>query len=193
MDVSIQEIDGRLMLVSPYNRDFPDAAKALGGRWDAKRKAWTFDPRDRDRLERLATRFFGYAAESSGETVDVRIHAERHYDEDGRLMFAGRIIARRRGRDLPVSLADNAVLVGGAFPDSGGSVRRPRIGLVSYGQAEPVVEIRDLPVEALTTEDAEGYEIVGGDPLRALREERDRLVDRLAEIDRELGKDGNHE
>lgn len=51
-----------------------------------------------------------------------------------------------------------------------------------------MLEIRDLPAGALTLLDRENkpYELVDGDPRRALREERERLTRRIAEIDRLL-------
>lgn len=181
MDVSIQEVDGRLYLVSPYDRECIRDLKAIGGRWDPARKAWSFDPRDKTRVEGIAGRYFGYRADASGETVTIRFKASDH-DKYGVIMFANRTIARRAGRDAPVDMAEGAVVVEGRWKHSGGSRTNPDVGETSG----IVIELRDIPVEMLETEPDDSYEVVDGDPLKALREERDRLMERIQEIDRQL-------
>ncbi len=44
--VSVEVAGGRLLVRAPYNPDFPDRAKPLGGKWAPAEKAWAFDPRD---------------------------------------------------------------------------------------------------------------------------------------------------
>ena len=61
--------------------------------------------------------------------------------------LAGRCIARRPGRDGAVVLGAGVVVVGGAFAPSAGSRQYPAL-IDSDGVV--TLEVRDLPVEALT-------------------------------------------
>jgi hypothetical protein len=183
-DITIETAGNYIYLVSPYDASFPARAKAIGGRWDRARKAWRFDVRDQSRVEALAAEFWGYEPRGSGEKVTVRFKAEHHY-HDGEVRFANRRIAWRTERDSPVRLAENAVVVEGHFPASGGSRNSPT---VSWSDEGAVVELRDIPASMLELEPEDSYEIVDGDPGKALREERERLVKRLAQIDELLGE-----
>ena len=191
-DVTITDRNNTTLLVSPYNRDMIGEARQIGGRWNAALRAWEFDIRDHDKVEQLAARFYGYTPADTGETVTIRVNAYDYVPDDYReydkIIVAGRIVATRPSRDADVRLARNVVLHSGAFAGRGGSRNNPCIIGDNGDQPDPVLEIRDLPTGALTLLDRENkpYELVDGDPRRALREERERLTRRLAEIDRLL-------
>lgn len=61
-----------------------------------------------------------------------------------------------------------------------GSMKHPRI--FDGPEGDVTLEVRDYPVSALQLVDLP-YEVVDGDPMTELREERDRLIARIAEID----------
>lgn len=179
-DVSVQQVDGSVFLVSPYNLNVPPRAKRLGGKWDAKRRAWRFDVRDLERVRALAADVFGF--DELGPSVTVRINAEDYVDRDhsDRVVFAGRIVARRCGRDDDVRLAGNMVLVSGRFASSAGSRSCPEIG---WTDDPAILEIRDIPASSLSKAHGK-YEIVDDAGLDAgLLEERERLQARIREID----------
>lgn len=182
MDVTIEDIGNSTYLVSSYNREFPPKARRIGGKWDAARRAWRFDIRDRARVEKLAGEFFGWAP---GDTnaVTVRIDAYAHIDKDdrSRVTFAGRTVARRISRDADVVLAENAVVVDGAFPASGGSIANPAIG-----DCNAILELRDIPSSSLANLVPDSYRLVDADPRAMLEAEREALLSRIAEIDRQL-------
>lgn len=191
-DVTVTDRDNSTILVSPYNRDMIPEAKQLGGKWNAALRAWEFDIRDHDKVEQLAARFYGYTPADTGETVTIRVNAYDYVPDDYReydkIIVAGRIVATRPSRDADVRLARNVILHSGAFAGRGGSRNSPCVIGDNGDQPDPVLEIRDLPAGALSLLDKERkpYELVDGDPRRALREERERLTRRLAEIDRLL-------
>lgn len=183
-DVKIETTEGRTYLTSPYNPAIPGKAKAIGGRWDGARKAWHFDARDEDRVAALAREIYGTDGRTpaDGDLVTARIKLADHEGSkyDNYVEFAGRRIAERPGRDMPVRLAANVVLVEGTLPGSGGSMRYPN---VDAGD-DVVVEIRDLPRAALSVEREQDYQIVGEQiDTDALLTERERLLARIAEID----------
>lgn len=181
-DITLTTLGNQLILAAPYHPDMPAAARSIGGRFDRDTRAWKFDIRDQARVEELAARIYGYRGETSGHTCIVRVTLDG-YSLPRSVRFAGREICRRENRDDDVRLAEGVVLVGGRFPWSGGSKTRPLVG-----DCEGVVlEIRDLPVEALEAGSELPFEIIDGDPEAGLREERERLLARLAEIDALLG------
>lgn len=189
MDVTVTTENGITTLVSPYNPDMPAAARKLGGRFDRAAKAWRFDARDEERVRDLARRFYGTdGTEPEGDLVTVRVELWRCEGPtyENFATFAGRRIAERPHRDARVRLAANVVLVEGKLPSSGGSMRYPEID----APAGTYVEIRDLPRASLAAADREGipYEIVEeqGPDVDALLAERERLLQRLAEIDAQL-------
>lgn len=191
-DVTVTDRGNSTILDSPYNRDMIPEAKQLGGKWNPALRAWEFDIRDHDKVEQLAARFYGYTPADTGETVTIRVNAYDYvpddYREYNKVVVAGRIVATRPSRDADVRLARNVILHSGAFAGRGGSRNSPCIIGDNGDRPEPVLEIRDLPTGALSLLDKERkpYELVDGDPKRALREERDRLMNRVAEIDRLL-------
>lgn len=185
-DVSVENLNGYVYLVSPYNPQIPSMAKRLNGRWDSNLRAWRFDVRDRARVEKIACDIFGWSPRPCG-TVDVRINAEAFISRDApsRVIFAGRSVARRMAKNTSVTLPRGVVLVDGNFAASGGSNNCPEIG-----ETDAVLEIRDLPESALEGIDAGLYQIVGhsdnADLIATLIEEREHLMDRIHKIDKRL-------
>ena len=184
IDIDITETSrGRLAVTTPYNARFVDAAKRLGGRWAPKSHAWTFDPRDRARVEDILTQCFGWVAAPSGELATVRVTIDDGAGNVPEVRFAGRPICWRRGRDESVRLADNVVIVAGRFPGSGGSMRRPLV-ISAPSDAEVTLEIRDIPVEALAAEDSSRWDSLRWERVDADgAAQRERLQSRLSEID----------
>jgi excisionase family DNA binding protein len=183
MDVQVDTTEGITYLISPYNTDVPPRAKEIGGRWDPDRKAWRFDSRDEDRVRALAREIFGTdgrPADGDLVTVRVRLADFEGTKWDNAAQFAGRKVAERPGRDSPVRLAANIVLVEGSLRGGGGSMRYPLID----ADDSVIVEIRDLPRAALDVEKPGTYTIVGEQiDTAALLAEREQLLSRVAEID----------
>lgn len=96
------------------------------------------------------------------------------------LTLHGRPLARAFGRDTGANLADGVVVLEGGFT-SGGSVKN----WTTVSKGGTVVLVRDFPRDAakelVLTDDR--FSIEPEVDLTDLREERDRLVARLAEID----------
>lgn len=188
LEVTIENRNGKTLLSSPYNQKLVQDARQIGGRYNIRTRAWEFDERDRRRVERLAAKYFGYAPENTGK-VTLHIKASDYVGdrEDGnKIILAGRVIARRDSRDSPVKYADGVICYKGNFPKSAGSIASPRIFAYVYDPS-PTLEVRNLPVAALDVID-KPYTIVAGDPAQSLRDEKTRLLERLAEINKKLGE-----
>ncbi|WP_326581695.1 hypothetical protein OIE69_43785 (plasmid) [Actinacidiphila glaucinigra] len=191
-DVRVISLDnGRVALVSPYNSELPAAARELGGRWDRTARYWHFDARDEQRVRELARDFFGTDGSPADEADKVTIrwnisnYCQRRGDSE--LHLGGHRIASRRSRDEDVRLGVGVVLISGGFPGQGGSTKYPALEPL----ADTVVEIRDLPRALLDNLHRGAYEIVETTvDVAALREERERLLARIAEIDATLAAHG---
>ena len=177
-EVQLVESNGKFYLKAPYNEDLPYEAKKLGGRWDPDRKAWRFDPRDRDRVSALAKSIYGTDGTDSPELVTVRLSLSA-YADDRTATIAGRIVVNRPGRDDELRLGDGVTIVSGSYHGGSGSVRYPVIG-----KNDIVIEVRDVPRPLA---EADGLEIIEqGVSVEQLQAERARLMARVTEIDSAL-------
>src|SRR4051812_8798283 len=99
--VTITTDSGVVALQAPYNPDLPARAKDLGGRFRPGDKAWTFDPRDEQRVRDLARDLFGTdGADDDRPTVTVRVPLAGFDGWGSTVTLAGREIVRRPGRDM---------------------------------------------------------------------------------------------
>jgi hypothetical protein len=176
--------DTSYAVVAPYDPTFVAGAKRLHGKWDAARKAWSFDLRDREAVNAILADIYGWSPEATCETVTVRISlgALCGSREAPELRIAGRRVAWRPGRDEPVRTAENVRIVSGEFPRSGGSMRFPTLNPVSG----TILEIRDLPASAVPLIDKSFEpEIVdeGGAARSALEAELAAARARVAELE----------
>jgi hypothetical protein len=173
--VEIIKVGDKIQVKSPYNPDFPEAAKRLNGRWDGS--VWVFDVRDEQRVRELCQSIYGQGLGNGGEAmVTVRIWVGA-VDEQSYWRF-GRQILNRPARDSRVRLGEGVVILEGDFPVSGGSRRYPRIRRRQIGGGKfigegrerkwiagedttprTLLEIRDVP-QSLVEADDEEYEIV---------------------------------
>lgn len=183
-DITITLKATKIYVASPYNEDFVAAARELAGKFDATTKAWVFDARDEPRVRELLVRIYGSDGSQVAQTVTLHVDLGQfgtHYDK---VIVAGRVVARRSGRDYPVRLS-GAVIIEGGFPSSGGSMKNPALEYVGYvaGTGRTVLEVRDVPAGHADVT-AKGVTIVGEAVDRdVLVAERAALMARLAQID----------
>lgn len=190
MAVTITTDGAAVTLDAPYSPDLPKRARELGGKFDYGTKTWVFDNRDEDAVRALAREVYGTDGGDADEpTVTIRIDVNKALsggNDDGELLLCGAQIARRWGRDRDVTLGPGVVVMSGRFPGRGGSVKNPRLA----ADDDTVVEVRDVARgTALTMVDQHrGVTLVDDDLTRreALQAERERLVQRINEIDNEL-------
>lgn len=195
-EVNIVNMGSELVVVTPFSREFPAAARKIGGNWVASTKAWSFDLRDEQAVKELCRQVFGTAgAEDEAELVTVGIKldelAPEHFSSLGgshfvnRIHWCGRTLAERRGRDKDVELGDKVRLLTGDWDPYGGSMANPALGSVEGIE----LEVRDVPklmFDRLTNRD--GVIVLNTAVDRdALQAERMQLLARLAEINVILG------
>jgi len=142
--VNVKVENGKVMVESPYNPQFPAKARELGGKWTGSE--WQFDSRDEARVRELCVEIYGTDG-TPQELVDVRVklHPDRIVSAD--VWAMGREICCRRSRDAAVSMGTGVVLIEGEFGESGGSRRYPEIK-ANYGKDPDrvvILEVRDVP------------------------------------------------
>jgi hypothetical protein len=181
MSFKIIEANGKAQIVSPYNPEFVDKIKKLGGRWDSAAKVWTVDPRNVEVVRQAMREVYGQD-DRPADLVSVKVTMLSSKSEGrGPVVMLGRTIASAWGRDSGARIGEGVVFVEGGA-DSGGSVKNWET-VVTKGS---VIIIHDVP-RALAEANPEGLtlEILAEETpnLAALQEERERLLARVAEID----------
>lgn len=161
-DIDIKDLStGDIAVWSPYSRRFVDEAHDLDGHWNRDDECWEFDGRDRERVEDLLHRVYGWNPEGT-PTFDIRITGDE-VPEDGNelVLLEDRVLAVRRFRDGKPRLTRGVIIADGRFPYSGGSHANPRVDAgsgvtleVRGLTAEDIREMHELEYE---------FEIVRGD------------------------------
>ena len=133
------EVVGDSVIVkSPYHPSLPEEFKKINGRWDPSRNVWVIPARYKDKVESVLTERLGANDE---ERVDMRIKTDGLDLEHTTSFRIGQYSISRPSRDWSVRKSDNIAIIEGGFPQSGGSMKHPRL--------EPlpgtVLEIRGVP------------------------------------------------
>lgn len=188
MSIKIDIIDDRAMITSPYNADFVSAIKQIGGaRWDRARRVWSIPADTVEQAREVMRRVYGEDDRPNAQpNVSVRLtFGERVYRTQEPIMIYGKTVASAYGRDSGARVGDDVAFVTGS-PESGGSVKNwatiiPE-GCIAVLHNVPQTALQmDLP-EGVTAEVIEKK----GPDRAALENEKNRLLARIAEIDRLL-------
>lgn len=169
---------------TPYNPLFVRKIKSIGGAmWDGYEKCWKIPSSAVDTVREIMIDVYGESdLPDDVEKVNIRVNFP-----DGAAEFRspvvvfGRVIASAYGRDSGAKVGDGVVFIKGE-PDSGGSVKNWKT-VIPDGS---IVEIHNIPVTALN--DSYDYEIVEEKKIdkAALMAEKEKLLNRIAEIDKIL-------
>ncbi len=182
--------NGNISIVTPYNKEFVDRIKKLGGRWNASDKAWEIDGRSIEAVRKVMREVYG-RDDRPQELVDVRVTIGKFslYEDCGPVTLFGRIIASAFGRDSGAKVGEGVAILSGGI-ESGGS-RKNWKTVVLPGSEIMIYDVPKLAVEErIDWDDRIGtFEVVEKeDPHAALRAEKEALLSRLAEINRLLGE-----
>ena len=184
--------DGRAKVFTPFNHDFVNAIRNVGGRkWDADDKCWTVPEDALPEVRKIMMDVYGETdLPGTCGSVTVKVTFKEEWSErcDDVIIFK-KVIASARGRDSGARPGDDVTFLEGK-PTSGGSVKNWE----SVVPAGCVVLLRHVPLTVWEQDkDSEYYtaEIVdeGKDVKRKeLEEEKARLLARIAEIDKLLAE-----
>lgn len=183
--IKIETVNGTARIFTPYNAEFVKKIKNVGGRkWDSSQNCWTVPETEIDTVRDYMMEVFG---ESDLPDEDGKITIKVTFNDDASKLTApvtlyGKEIARAWGRDSGAKIGDDVTLISGRIT-SGGSQKNWRTVI----DAGSVFKIRDVPKKALkiptnydvTVEEVEEPTI----NREALKEEKAKLLARIAEID----------
>ena len=186
--VSIETINDKIEVSSPYNKSFVSAARGLGGRWLPSKMVWSFDARDADHVRAACKDAYGTDGSVEAPLVTLRAVAGEDdvWASRSALCIGPVEVARAFGRDSNVRLADGVSITNGNAT-AGGS----RKNWATVLEGGSVVEIKDVPADVADKaiesagSDWASVEIVTAEAIdRAVLEaEKARLTARLAEIE----------
>lgn len=180
MTISIQTLsDGGARITAPFNDEWRIAARNMDGRWDSAYRAWDIPAEALDSAKEKLNKIFGWT-DAPTHHVKIRIIEDVNAEQCA-VNICGKQLARARGRDSGARTGEGVILHSGRIK-SGGSAKY----WLSIVEKDSVFSL-DLPVDAVLPEWAEYVEEEVCDPAKqALRDEREQLIARLAEIDAEL-------
>lgn len=179
--------DGTIRIVSPYNSEFIKAAKMIQGKWNSEKKSWDFPIGNEEQLDKILIENYGECGKCE-ETLNVIINLYEIGENAGEgIVLNGLILASRRSRDVPVRINENAVLISGGFPESGGSTRYPRCNPLEDTKVKITVS-REWYENNKDNECIE--QVVNSESIDKSRliEEKERLLARVAEIEKQLSE-----
>lgn len=181
--------NGKIKVQSNYNRDFISRAKTIQGKWSAP--YWVFPEENKEEVKALLLDVYGECGELSGEktaTVTVEINCDEYTDIGEAIMLGSFTAVKRWHRDREVSYAANVMLVSGGFPESGGSVKNPRV----YPDEGTVIRVKNIPIGIYEKiKNKAGVTLVSkpsDEERETLIKEREALMQRLAELNALIGE-----
>lgn len=147
--VRVMEVDGQLLVQTPYSPAWNVFCRDRRARWDSSTQTRSFDLRDRSAVETELKRLFGTdGSQARIRAVDVRLDLDYITCEVQEWEYLGRVIASRKERDWSVKCAAGVVVIKGGWERSGGSKSRPQV----TAKSGTVIEVRGVPLEkALAT------------------------------------------
>ena len=176
MDIKIKVENEKAYVYTPFNKNFAKKMRAMNGTWNGS--AWVVNTMFVSAVREIMRNVYGYDdTDTDIQTVTLRIVFLENQSayHDGIRMF-GKTIATAYSRDSGARLGANVALIKGSIC-SGGSVKNWNTEI----DRDTVINLYNVPVE-IKIEVVEDEETGGADTDR-LREEKERLLKRIAEID----------
>lgn len=187
--VTIAAKNNQIEVKAPYNPAFPKPARRLGGKW--LNELWVFDAKEESRVRELCLKVYGTdGVIGVGDLVTVRIEFLKNFSSrKSGIFFCGRMVASAQSSYSGARVGDGIVFIHGE-PESGGSYKN-WCTVIPEGS---IVEIRDAHriaakscIKKLNSgEDCSAEIITESIDKEALFAEREKLVQRIAEIDARL-------
>lgn len=179
---------GKALITSPYNPDFVKKVKLMGGKWDAGKRVWKVDEGLIEDVRSTMREVYGRddRGELSGTCTVIVSFSE---DVDGYkspVTVFGRVIASAYGRDSGAKVGEGCAFLEGK-PESGGSMKNWRTTVLA-GSKVKIMNVSKCILSDTSLPDGAFFTVVDdGISREALLEEKEKLLNRLKEIDRLLG------
>ena len=189
MNIKVDVQEDKVVISAPYDKEFTESMHHFNGKWNSAEKTWTVDIDQLDEVREVLLNVYG-VNDLTNDLVDVWVTIpEGHYVGGAQApakMF-GKVIATAWGRDSGAKWGPDIVNKNSKC-SSGGSTKN-WITDVSSG----TFKIKNVSKSRIEQEKDDYLEegfvfdiIEKGIDKEALREEKERLLLRLAEIDKIL-------
>lgn len=185
--MKIDVTNGKANVYTPYNPDFVKAIKGIGGaKWNTSEKCWSIPESAVDAAREIMSNVYGYNDVTENETISLRITFNERVSECGSdVVLFGKTLAHAYGRDSGAMVGDDVSFISGGA-SSGGS-RKNWASIVDEGSVAVLSNVNksvydktepkyDITVEVLESKVNK----------QQLLEEKERLLKRIAEIDKLL-------
>lgn len=192
-EIEVKIRDDKAMLYTPYNPEFVKRIKKFSdARWNSGEKCWTIDESNLDAARVIMKEIYGYADNEINEKVTLKIHVKESVSKKhGDVILFGKILSHATGRDSGTHPgSDVAYIHGSAY--SGGSSKNWE-SVVSEDSEILLHNVNKNLYEEYLENPQEEYEIeVVTDSIdsAALKQEKERLLKRIKEIDHVLNCEG---
>lgn len=185
--ISIIIENGKAKVYTPYNAEFVTEIKKIGGaRW--RSNYWEIPENAVDVIRKKMLDIYGYNDISENETVTLKVTAnEDIYADKSAVVFLNKTLANAFGRDSGAKVGTDVILISGRI-SSGGS-RANWESEVHEGAVFELNNVSKTLYEKFLQNPDSTYtvELIENKVDRtALAEEKERLLARIAEIDKLL-------
>lgn len=187
--MKIEVMNGKANVYTPYNPDFVKKVKGIGGaKWNGSEKCWEIPETAIEAAREIMCEVFGYSDVKENETISLKITFNEKVEEPkSDVVLFGKILSHAKGRDTGAKVGDDVAYICGGGT-SGGSVKNwysiVRDGSVAIlsNVNKSIYEREKIPynvtVEVINESKSE----------KDLIEEKERLLKRIAEIEKILGE-----
>ncbi len=111
MRVRTEEKDGKLLIFSPYNKDFVNQIHNIGSaKWNGAEKCWTVNLNSKSDVLDILTDVYGENGEKPVETCTIIIEAKNDIEEErDAVSFLGITLAKASSRDSGAKIVSDEV------------------------------------------------------------------------------------
>lgn len=184
--IEIKKIsETEIAVYTPYNAQFVSDLKAQisGRKWNPADKSWICNASDRDVIVNLLSKHYNYS--ESGSYITVIITAiDDLYEYNDSVRFSGLPVARATGKDSGAQVTNGVTLLSGRITSTG-SIKNWKTFVYANTKFRLTV-----PENALQNYDKNEWTVeIVKDPVLdqdALQKEKEKLLERIAEIDKLL-------
>lgn len=189
MDIEIKVENEKAYVYTPFNKNFAKKMRAMNGNWNGS--AWVVNSMFVSAVREIMRNVYGYDdTDTDIQTVTLRIVFLENQSayHDGIRMF-GKTIATAYSKNSGAKLGDDVALIKGSIY-SGGSVKNwnteidrdtvinlYNVPVTMYEKEKDSYNPEEIKIEVVEDEDANGTAI------SKLKEEKEKLLRRIAEID----------
>lgn len=185
--MKIEVANGVANVYTPYNPEFVKKIKGIGGaKWNGTQKCWSIPETAVEAVREIMTDVYGYSDVKENETVSLKVtFNEAICSGRSDVVLFGKVLAHAYGRDSGARVGDDVAYISGGAT-SGGSAKNWD-SIVKEGSIAILSNVNKSVYEKAEIEYNITVEVIEAKANKqSLLEEKERLMKRLAEIEKLL-------